>query len=41
MVLEFDEHVDTVTVPERMSQEQVLSESDAPTPAVRRQLIVE
>ena len=41
MVLEFDEHVDTATVPERMSQEQVLSESDAPTPAVRRQLIVE
>jgi phosphopantothenoylcysteine decarboxylase/phosphopantothenate--cysteine ligase len=41
MVLEFDEHVDTVTVPERMSQEQVLSESDAPTPAVRRQLIGE
>jgi phosphopantothenoylcysteine decarboxylase/phosphopantothenate--cysteine ligase len=41
MVLEFDEHVDTATLPERMSQEQVLSESDAPTPAVRRQLIVE
>ena len=41
MVLEFDEHVDTATVPERMSQEQVLSESDARTPAVRRQLIVE
>ena len=41
MVLEFDEHVDEAARPVRMSQEQVLSESDVPTRAARRQLIVE
>ncbi|MGD0735608.1 MAG: bifunctional phosphopantothenoylcysteine decarboxylase/phosphopantothenate--cysteine ligase CoaBC [Terracidiphilus sp.] len=46
MVLEFDEHVEEQarperSIPERLSQAQVLSESDVPTPAARRQLIVE
>jgi phosphopantothenoylcysteine decarboxylase/phosphopantothenate--cysteine ligase len=45
MVLEFDEHVDASGPErlgsERMTQEQVLSESDAPAPTHRRQLIVE
>jgi phosphopantothenoylcysteine decarboxylase/phosphopantothenate--cysteine ligase len=41
MVLEFDEHVDEAARPERLTQVQVLNESDAPTPGVRRQLIVE
>jgi len=41
LVLEFDEHVEEAARPERLTQEQVLHESDAATPAVRRQLIVE
>jgi phosphopantothenoylcysteine decarboxylase/phosphopantothenate--cysteine ligase len=41
MVLEFDEHVDGTAGSERMSQERVLSESDAPILHPRRQLIVE
>ena len=41
LVLEFDEHVEDAARPVRLSQEQVLSESDVPTPSARRQLIVE
>jgi phosphopantothenoylcysteine decarboxylase / phosphopantothenate---cysteine ligase len=41
MVLEFDEHVDGSTRAEKPSQDQVLSDSDSPIVAARRQLIVE
>jgi phosphopantothenoylcysteine decarboxylase/phosphopantothenate--cysteine ligase len=41
MVLEFDEHVDGSARAEKPSQDQVLSDSDSPIVAARRQLIVE